>query len=111
MKLPADSIIPGDKIRRYLLLPRLKDDKSKFLALAGYTLANWETLEKDIRSAIQQYEAFEGRPNPYGTVYEVEAKWMTPRGREISVRMIWIRLNLTGETTFVTLYPNEEEKK
>ena len=111
VKLPNDSVIPQDKIRRYLLLPQLEDDKSKFLALARYTLANWERLEKDLQAAIQLNEAYEVGSNSYGAVYELKAKWTGPNGKQISVLTIWIRLNTPGKTNFVTLYPNKEEKK
>ena len=47
MKLPKDSVIGERKIREYLLTQRSEDDKSGFLALAGYTLANWRQLEAD----------------------------------------------------------------
>jgi hypothetical protein len=38
VKLPADVVIAQEKLRHYLLLPREENDKSKFLAMAGYTL-------------------------------------------------------------------------
>ncbi|MBD2204797.1 hypothetical protein H6G33_13520 [Calothrix sp. FACHB-1219] len=38
MKIPPDAIIADEKITRYLLVPREQDDKSKFLAQAGFTL-------------------------------------------------------------------------
>ena len=40
MKLPADAPIDRRKLTAYLLKPRRDDDKSAFLALAGYTLDN-----------------------------------------------------------------------
>ncbi len=43
--LPQDSIIAESKLTQYLLVPLPKDDKSKFLAQAGYTLDNWQQLE------------------------------------------------------------------
>ncbi len=110
MKLPINSIISKDKIIRYLLLPRQEDDKSKYLYNAGYSLAQWEQLEKDIRKAIKENEAIQKEQNPYGFVYEVKAKWKGPNGKEISVILIWIRLLKTGEIKFVTLYPMEEKK-
>ena len=36
MKIPEDAIIPMEKLTAYLLLPRPGDDKSKFLAQAGF---------------------------------------------------------------------------
>jgi len=40
MKLPPDSVISERKLTDYLLTLRFEDDKSGFLALAGYTLEN-----------------------------------------------------------------------
>ncbi len=104
-------MIAGEKIRRYLLVPRRVSDKSKFLAAAGYTLENWEKLEQDIRSAVADKEAVESRTDEYGTYYEVRTNWTTPNGRQIFVLTVWIRLTKTGQTKFVTLYPDQEEKK
>ena len=40
MKLKGEIIIPEAKLTQYLLVPRQEDDKSKFLAQAGFTQAN-----------------------------------------------------------------------
>jgi len=44
MKLPPDSEIARIKATQYLLKLRDEDDKSKFLSLAGYTLAHADKL-------------------------------------------------------------------
>lgn len=33
-------------------MPLPKDEKSKFLARAGYTLDNWKQLERDLRAQV-----------------------------------------------------------
>jgi hypothetical protein len=38
LKIPSNAVIPKEKLTCYLLVPRTKDDKSKFLAQAGFTL-------------------------------------------------------------------------
>ena len=50
--LPEDSIINSSKLTHYLLVQLPKDDKSKFLAQAGYTLENWQQLEQDLRTQV-----------------------------------------------------------
>jgi hypothetical protein len=40
MKLPGDAVIANDKLVRYLLKWRPENDKSLYLAQAGYTAAN-----------------------------------------------------------------------
>jgi len=52
MKLPPDSVISDRKLKEYLLSPRLEDDKSGFLAIAGYTPTHWHELEADLRNLI-----------------------------------------------------------
>ena len=52
MKLSADSEIAPIKVTQYLLRLRDEDDKSKFLALAGYTLAHADRLLDDLRSLL-----------------------------------------------------------
>jgi len=37
MRLPADTVIPDDKITKYLLVRRPRGDKSVWLESAGYT--------------------------------------------------------------------------
>ncbi len=110
-KLPEDAVIPEDKLLRYLLLPREEDDKSKFLALAGYTLANWKVLEQDLRKLAHQYEISDIEESPYGTKYEVRGQLKGPNGRVLDVVTIWITLKATGETRFVTLFPDARRER
>lgn len=108
MKIPEDAIISEDKLRRYLLLPRKENDKSDFLATAGYTLANWGVLKSDLQQLIQTTEAYDTAESPYGTKYEVRGELEGPNGRKLQVVTVWITLVLTGETRFVTLYPERK---
>ena len=52
MKLPADSEIARVKVTHYLLKSRDEDDKPKFLAQAGYTLAHTDKLLEDLRGLL-----------------------------------------------------------
>ena len=52
MKLPRDSEIARVKVTQYLLKLRDEDDKSKFLAQAGYTLAQADKLLDDLRALL-----------------------------------------------------------
>lgn len=111
MKLPDEVIIPQDKLLRYLLLPRVENDKSQFLASAGYTLANWELLEQDLHQLIKSYEVSEIETSPYGIKYEVPGTLIGPNGRTLQVMTIWIKLEATGKTRLVTLFPAREVKR
>ena len=57
MKLPTKAIIAAEKLKDYLLIPQPINDKSRFLALAGYTQDNWHRLEQDLRTQILTCEA------------------------------------------------------
>ncbi|GBL12666.1 DUF6883 domain-containing protein [Microcystis aeruginosa] len=57
MQIPSKAIIPEDKLTRYLLVFRDKDDKSKFLAQAGFTLDNVTSLQKAIIQLITAEDA------------------------------------------------------
>jgi hypothetical protein len=57
MQLPRDAVIAPAKLTKYLLIWREVDDKSKFLARAGYDQENWQQLEADLRNQILPIEA------------------------------------------------------
>ena len=49
MKIPDNAVIPQEKLTKYLLISRIKDDKSKFLEQAGFIQDNPDDLLKAIR--------------------------------------------------------------
>lgn len=110
VKLPENTIIAPEKLYRYLLVPRAADDKSKFLAVAGYTRENWQVLESDLRQQILALEAAEVEPTKHGTVYEIRGNLRGPNGMTLSVATIWMTELATGQTKFITLFPAKEKK-
>jgi hypothetical protein len=108
MDLPEAVVISQDKLLRYLLLPRSENDKSGFLAAAGYALANWEVLERDLRQLAKSHPVARLETSPYGIKYEVPGVLHGPNGQALHVVTIWITLEATGETRFVTLFPDRE---
>jgi hypothetical protein len=108
VKLPDKTVIPRDKLLRYLLLPREENDKSKFLASAGYTLANWEVLERELHQLSRTCEVSNLETSPFGIMYEVRGTLTGPNARTLDVVTIWIKLEATSETRFVTLFPHRE---
>jgi uncharacterized protein YcbK (DUF882 family) len=105
LKLPPDSQIDREKLVKYLLLPRKENDKSKFLKEGGYTLRNWEKLRDDLREALKEEEAQKIDENDYGEVFELRTTLEGPSGVSLHVVTVWITLKTSGETRFVTLYP------
>jgi hypothetical protein len=107
MKLPSDAVIAPGKIKEYLLSPRKRNDKSKWLAKAGYNLENWQALEKDLQLQILSLEAVFIEETKYGKMYEINGKLIGPNGRTISVRSFWLTEHETRLTKFITLFPGK----
>lgn len=96
MRIPDDAIIPEDKLTRYLLVHKARNDKSKFLAQAGFTLQNPETLLAAIRSLVALVAAVEDESNEYGTFYRVEGDLLGVDGSKLAVTTIWLQRRLDG---------------
>jgi hypothetical protein len=105
MKLPPHSLIAPAKIDEYLLKHRDVDDKSGFLSLAGYDRTQPHRLEQDIRSLLL-LEAAPTETTEYAEKFAICGVLTGPNGRRLRVRTIWAKLHTTGETRFVTLYPD-----
>jgi hypothetical protein len=108
VKIPEDLIIPDAKITRYLLVQKARNDKSKFLAQAGFTEENAETLKAAIQMQAVATEAVEDRSNEYGTFYQVEGDLMGVNGVRLPVVTIWLQRQIDGKFQFVTLNPRKE---
>ncbi|MCC5623026.1 DUF6883 domain-containing protein [Nostoc sp. CHAB 5715] len=103
--LPQDAIIAEEKLTKYLLVPLPKDDKSKFLARAGYTLDNWQQLERDLRAQVLTQPAEAIETTRYGHKYAIRACLRGINGVELNILTIWIVTNNT--TKFITLVPDQ----
>ncbi len=105
--LDPNAVISEAKLTQYLLVLLSKDDKSQFLALAGYTLENWQRLERDMKKQILSLEATSTQNTSYGQKYAIRGTLTGPNGVSLSVRTIWIVIG--GITRFVTLFPDYEK--
>jgi len=108
MKIPDDAIIPSEKITRYLLVPKLQDDKSKFLAQGAFTQENPDKLLAAIRQLNTTQEAKEDGDNEYGKFYRVEGDLLGVNGRALAVITIWIQWYSDSSIRFVTLKPKKD---
>ena len=104
MKIPPDAMISPEKLRRYLLVPLARNDKSGFLARAGFTLANPSELEAAIRTLCNSVDAIEDGTHQYGTDYIVTGELVGPNGVALRVVLVWVQRS-DGEFRFVTLKP------
>jgi hypothetical protein len=108
--IPDNASIPDEKLTRYLLIYKARNDKSQFLAQAGFTVQNAESFQTAIRMLIQSSEAIEDRINEYGTFYEVKGALVGPNRETLFVTTIWLRRQSDGEFQFVTLMPAKEPR-
>lgn len=107
MLLPHDSIIAIEKMTEYVLRWRPEDDKSRFLEQAGYTAKSVGELVRDIRDQLLTLEADFFEETEYGPKYLIRGALIGPNGRTLRVVSIWMAEEATGETKFVTLYPDK----
>lgn len=107
MKLPGNALIAYEKLIQYLLVPRKRNDKSQWLAKAGPTLENWRLLENDLRNQILSLDVTLIENTQYGQMYEIRGKLTGPNGKSLRVHTIWMTENETGNTKFITMYPDK----
>ena len=108
MKLPANSLIAPGKLTRYLLVARKRNDKSKWLVQAGYSLENWRVLEEDLRLQILSREALPTDSTAYGQMYEIKGDLTGPNDRTLAVVTVWMMETATGVAKFITMYPQKD---
>ncbi|MCD6224802.1 MAG: hypothetical protein J7K32_04650 [Deltaproteobacteria bacterium] len=109
MKLRKNIIIAQKKLTEYLLVVKKRNDKSQWLAKAGYILENWKKLEKDLREQILSIDAMPTESTEYGQTYEIRGKLFGTNGKSIAVCTIWMKESATKETKFITMYPDKRE--
>lgn len=107
MKLERAVIISDEKIKKYLLQPKKRNDKSKWLAIAGYTLKNWEQLKSDLQNQILLNDVFSVEETKYGTLYEIKGELTGPNGITLKIRSFWMKEFESNITKFITLYPDK----
>jgi hypothetical protein len=105
MKIPPDTLIPPTKLTGYLLVRKVQNDKSQYLARAGFDLSNPAALEAAIRDLTARVEGVVDRVNEHGTYYLVRGSLVGPTGVLLPVRLVWL-LRLDSVFSFVTLVPD-----
>jgi len=108
LKLPNETIIAPEKLTHYFLKWQVENDKSKFLAQAGYLLENWQQLERDIRSQVLPIEANLIRKTPYGDMFKIHSTLAGPNGVSLKIITIWMTEYKSQQTKLITLFPNKE---
>jgi hypothetical protein len=110
MKLPnADkAIIPPEKLRDYVLsfLHPVGKFKAMYFRSLGYTSENWEYLEADIRTILDN-PAQVKEQTKYGQKFEVRGCITGPANRTVEIVTAWMILNDETIPRFITAYPGE----
>lgn len=92
--------IPIEKITEYLLIVKLKADKSKFLFSQGYTKENWKELLQDILKIALNNDLILQRLSEFGNLYSIKGKL---KNRDVIT--IWFQEKNNNTYRFITLYP------
>jgi hypothetical protein len=108
VNISTEAIIPDDKLTRYLLVYKARNDKSKFLAQAGFTLQNPEALRSALQTLIATHEAIADITNEYGNFYQVSGIITGTNGISLSVITIWLKRQANSNFQFITLKPRKE---
>ncbi len=106
MRIPDNALISLDKLTRYLLMLRPVDDKSGFLAQAGFTQDNPQDLLMALRALTQTGNATVQKSNEYGTFYQMSGILKGLNGVELGVVTIWLA-TADGAFRFITLKPQK----
>jgi hypothetical protein len=108
VRIPENPTIPDAKIVRYLLVHKIRNDKSKFLAQAGFTQRNPNALKVALQLQAVATDAIEDTTNEYGTFYRVISDLVGTNGVRLSIISVWLRKPVDGHFQFVTLKPFRE---
>ena len=109
VKIPPDALIAPEKLTKYLLVPRSKNDKGRYLARAGFNVARPEILEKAIRALVASVDAVEDIMDVYGQDYTVRGELIGPSGVRLPVVVVWVR-RADGQFRLVTVKPDKENR-
>jgi len=94
----------------YLLIFKPRNDKSKFLAQAGFTEQNPEMLKLAIQQLVDLVDAVKDEDNEYGTFYRVNEDLTGVNQQRLPVTTIWIKRKTDNKFQFVTLKPFKEPR-
>ena len=110
MKIPGNVYIAPEKITQYLLKKREEDDKSNFLAGAGYSLNSADLLEIEIRLQLEKYEAVLYDQTEYGDKYQIYGELIGVNGVSLKVITIWMHETTSDLWKFITLIPDRRTR-
>jgi hypothetical protein len=107
----AEAEIDAEKLHGYLLSPThpVGRFKARFFAALGYTAAEWQVLEADLRIQHLSQEATPGPEMAYGQSYTIRAILKGPNGESAIVVSVWFIRVGVAVPHFVTAYPGGDQ--
>ena len=109
MKLPhpENAIIPEKKLTDYLLSKTHETGrfKAKFFRSLGFNEENLNLLEKEFLNIVQTQEITKQENSEFGIKYIIDGSLMTPLGKSVKIRTVWIVENDEEQPIFITAYP------
>lgn len=101
------AIIDPAKLRDYLL--SLGHPVGRYKAVVfhamGYSQAEWQRLESDLRQQHLTIEPSRSSQHPFGQIYEIVGDLTGPSGKIVSILSVWIVLKEEHQPRLVTAYP------
>jgi hypothetical protein len=107
MKISKQMSISLDKPTKYLLIPRKQNDKSKFLASAGFTQENPLELLAALQELTAHTELIEDVTNEYGIFYRLGGTLRGNNHHHLVVVTIWLKQAIDEKYRFITLKPKK----
>ena len=109
MKLPnrEQAIVKESKIKDYLLSDThvIGKTKAAFFNSVGYSLNEWQKLQKDLTKVAFQYDVNSEVTTEFGIKYTVDGVIESPSGKEINIRTVWIIDKNKNIPYLITAYP------
>ncbi len=109
MRLNQNAEISDEKLTKYLLASKKRNDKSKWLAQAGYARENWSILKDHLRRQVLPKNARLVEATDYGRMYEIRVDLKGPNGTVLPIRTIWMVDQATDMARFITMYPDRKK--
>lgn len=115
MKLPnhEQARVDPDKVREYLLNVAHPEGvgKATFFLTLGFESQAWHLLAEALQQLAQENPVTQTMTTSHGQKYIIDGQIMTPRGRSVMVRTVWIVDQGSPIPRLITAYPGEEEKQ
>jgi len=101
------AIVPQAKITEYLLSDTHADGrhKAQFFRKFGYSLDDWQALERTLSEHPLHNEVAKIEDYPFGARFVIEGIITTPDSRQPYLRTVWFIKHGEEIPHFVTAYP------